>query len=91
MKLKIRIHDLDGENLKRYEALTRSLVRQYKISADIYQVQEVLEHGRLGIDGCLPVLEINGIFVSKGKTLTVELVEPFFQKLAAMHQSKLKE
>lgn len=84
MKLKIRIHDIDGDALNRAEALIRNLAREYRFNIDVCQVIEILEHGRLGIDGCLPVLEINEVYVSKGEVLSEETVAPFFKGLAAL-------
>lgn len=85
MKFVFRILDVDTNRLKDAEATIRRMVRKYGFSADIFQVQEVLEHGRLGIAGELPALEINGVIVSKNNLLNEEILGPLFEGLYAYY------
>lgn len=83
MKFVIRILDVDTHGLKHAEACLRRMVRMYGFSADIFQVQEILEHGRLGIAGQLPALEINGVIVCKNNKINEETLRPLFESLHA--------
>ena len=86
MKLTFRIHDVETDRLRRSEAAIRRLVREYGFTADVYQVQEILEHGRLGIAGDLPVLEINGVIALKRQSLNETSLRPLFEGLYAYQQ-----
>lgn len=86
MKLTFRIHDVETDRLRRSEAAIRRLVREYGFTADVYQVQEILEHGRLGIDGDLPALEINGVIAIKKQSLDEASLRPIFDGLYAYQQ-----
>ena len=86
MKLTFRIHGVESDQLKRSEAAIRRLIREYGLDADVYQVQEILEHGRLGIDGDLPALEINGVIAIKKQSLDEAVLRPLFEGLYAYQQ-----
>ena len=90
MKLTFRIHDVESDRLRRSEAAIRRLVREYGFTADIFQVQEILEHGRLGIAGDLPALEINGVIAIKGKPLDEATIRPLLGGLFA-YSKKITE
>mgnify|MGYP003967001985 FL=1 len=81
MQLIFRILDSDINRLKSTEATLLKLIRKYGFDADVYQVTEMLEHGRLGVADALPALEINDIVVSKGTPFTADTLGSLFEKL----------
>ena len=81
MRLVFRIFDSDISRLKTTEIKILSLIRKYKFDATVFQVTEMLEHGRYGVADALPALEINNIIVSKGTPLTPRKLDSIFQKL----------
>lgn len=83
MRLTFRILDSDINRLKSTEAILLKLIRKYGFDADVYQVTEMLEHGRKGVADALPALEINDIVVSKGTPFTVDKLDSLFEKLHA--------
>ncbi len=83
MRLIFRILDSDIHRLKTTEATLLKLIRRYGFDADVYQVTEMLEHGRLGVADALPALEINDIIVSKGTPFTTDNLGLLFEKLYA--------
>ena len=91
MRLVFRILDSDIYRLKSTENAVRSLIRRYGFDADVYQVAEMLEHGRLGLPNALPALEINDIIVSKETALSGETLRSIFEKLYALSVQEGKE
>jgi hypothetical protein len=91
MRLVFRIIDSEIDRLKETEIAVLSLIRKYGFDADVYQVAEMLEHGRLGLSNALPALEINDIVVSKGTPLTKDTLRSIFEKLYAFSIQKGKE
>ena len=91
MRLKFRILDSDINRLKSTEAILFRLIRRYGFDGDVYQVTEMLEHGRLGVADVLPALEINDIIVSKGTPLTKDTLSSLFEKLYALSVQEGKE
>lgn len=83
LRLIFRIMDSDINRIKSTEAELLKLIRTYGFDADVYQVTEMLEHGRLRVADALPALEINDIIVSKGTPLTSEHLGSLFEKLHA--------
>ena len=86
MRLIFRIMDSDIERLKDTEKEVLGLVRKHGFNADVYQVTEMLEHGRQGVADALPALEINNIIVSKGKPLKAEKLACVFEKLCYLER-----
>ena len=91
MRLIFRILDSDINRIKSTETALLKLIRRYGFDAEVYQVTEMLEHGRLGVADALPALEINNIVVSKGKAFTEESLRSIFEKLYALSVQEGKE
>ncbi len=81
MRLVFRVFDSDVNRLKTTEIEILGLIRKYKFDATVFQVTEMLEHGRRGVADALPALEINDIIVSKGTLLTPEKLKSIFLRL----------
>ena len=81
---RFRLHGLDMAELNRAEMVLRRLAKEFGLKIDVSKVNEVLEHGRMGIAGVLPVLEINGIVVQKNVSLTEDTLRPVFEGLSAI-------
>jgi len=83
MHLIFRILDLDVPRQKKAELNLQGLVRSYGINANIYLVHDFLEFGRLGVADKLPALELNGVIMSTGRTLTKAMFENICRRLAS--------
>ena len=83
MHLSFRVLDLDVLRLKAAELTLRRYVRAHGINADICLVHDFLELGRLGVADKLPALELNGVIVSAGRTLTEAMFECICRSLAS--------
>lgn len=70
--------------LNRAEVILRRLAREFSLEIEVSKVNEILEHGRMGIADVLPVLEINGIVVRKNASLEEQSMRPIFEGLAAI-------
>lgn len=70
--------------LNHAEVVLRRLAREFALEISVSKVNEILEHGRMGIAGVLPVLEINGIVVQKEASLTEDTLRPIFEGLSAI-------
>ena len=75
---------MDMIELNKAEETIRVLARQYGFEADVSKVNEILEHGRMGIGDALPALEINGTIVSVKTPLTVDKLRPIFEGLSSL-------
>ena len=84
MRLIFRVHGLDMPELNQAEEAIRRLARECGFEADVSKVNEILEHGRMGIGDALPVLEINGTIVSVKTPLTMDKLRPIFEKLSSL-------
>lgn len=84
MRFKFRIHGLDMKVLNRAEVTLRRLVRDFGFDAEICKVNEILEHGRMGISDALPVLEINGVVVTRKTPLTEETLHSICERLHSL-------
>jgi hypothetical protein len=81
---RFRLHGLDMAELNHAEVVLRRLAREFALEISVSKVNEILEHGRMGIAGVLPVLEINGIVVQKKASLTEDTLRPIFEGLSAI-------
>ena len=70
--------------LNHAEVLLRRLAREYGLEIEVSKINEILEHGRMGIADVLPVLEINGIVVQKNASLEEKTLRPVFEGLSAI-------
>ena len=75
--------------LNHAEMVLRRLSKEFGLKIDVSRVNEVLEHGRMGIADVLPVLEINGIVVQKKASLTENTLRPVFEGLSAIIKREL--
>jgi hypothetical protein len=75
--------------LNHAEVLLRRLAKEFALEIDVSKVNEILEHGRMGIAGILPVLEINGIVVQKKASLTEDTLRPVFEGLSTIIKQEL--
>ena len=75
--------------LNHAEMVLRRLAKEFGLNIDVSRVNEVLEHGRMGIADVLPVLEINGIVVQKKASLTENTLRPVFEGLSAIIKREL--
>ena len=85
-----RLHGLDMVELHHAEGILRRLAREYGLEIEVSKVNEILEHGRMGIADVLPVLEINGIVVQKDAFLTEHSLRPVFEGLSAIIKREMK-
>jgi hypothetical protein len=81
---RFRLHGLDMAELNHAEVVLRRLAREFALEISVSKVNEILEHGRMGIAGVLPVLEINDIVVQKKASLTEDTLRPIFEGLSAI-------
>lgn len=81
MRFKFRLHGLDMPVLNRAETILRRLSREFGFEAEIWKVNEILEHGRLGIQSTLPALEVNGIIVTRKTPLDEDNLRPICERL----------
>ena len=86
---RFRLHGLDMAELNHAEMVLRRLSKEFGLKIDVSRVNEVLEHGRMGIADVLPVLEINGIVVQKKASLTENTLRPVFEGLSAIIKREL--
>ena len=86
---RFRLHGLDMAELNNGEVQLRRLAKEFGLNIDVSKVNEVLEHGRMGIADVLPVLEINGIVVQKKASLTENTLRPVFEGLSAIIKREL--
>ena len=84
MLFRFRLHGLDMVELQHAEVILRRLAREYDLEIEVSKVNEILEHGRMGIADVLPVLEINGIVVQKNALLDEKTLRPVFEGLSAI-------
>ena len=84
MLFRFRLHGLDMAELNRAEVILRRLAREFAMEIEVSKVNEILEHGRMGIADVLPVLEINGIVVRKSASMTENTLRPVFEGLSAI-------
>ena len=84
MLFRFRLHGLDMAELNRAEVILRRLAREFAMEIEVSKVNEILEHGRMGIADVLPVLEINGIVVRKNASMTENTLRPVFEGLSAI-------
>ena len=84
MLFRFRLHGLDMAELNRAEVILRRLAREFAMEIEVSKVNEILEHGRMGIADVLPVLEINGIVVRKNTSMTENTLRPVFEGLSAI-------
>jgi hypothetical protein len=70
--------------LNHAEVILRRLAGEYGLEIEVSKVNEILEHGRMGIADVLPVLEINGIVVQKNASLAEDTLRPVFEGLSAI-------
>jgi glutamate formiminotransferase len=87
---RFRLHGLDMVELNHAEVLLRRLAREYGLEIEVSKVNEILEHGRMGIADVLPVMEINGIVVQKNASLTENTLRPVFEGLSAIMKREEK-
>jgi hypothetical protein len=81
MRFKFRLHDRDMPALTQAETILRRLSREFGFDVEIWKVNEGLEHGRMGVSGMLPALEINGIIVTRKTPLDEENLRQICKKL----------
>jgi glutamate formiminotransferase len=86
---RFRLHGLDMAELNHAEVLLRRLAREFALEIAVSKVNEILEHGRMGIADVLPVLEINGFVVQKKASLTEDTLRPVFEGLSAIIKREL--
>jgi glutamate formiminotransferase len=84
MLFRFRLHGLDMAELNQAEIILRRLAREYAMEVEVSKVNEILEHGRMGIADVLPVLEINGIVVQENSSLNENTLRPVFEGLSAI-------
>ena len=72
--------------LNQSELILLRLVKELGLDAEVFRVNEGLEHGRMGISEVLPVLEINGLIVTKKQTLNEETLRPICERLASLFE-----
>jgi glutamate formiminotransferase len=84
MLFRFRLHGLDMAELNQAEVILRRLAREYAMEVEVSKVNEILEHGRMGIADVLPVLEINGIVVQENSSLNENTLRPAFEGLSAI-------
>jgi hypothetical protein len=89
MHLVFRILDSDVHRLKEAESSTLHLIREYGLDGEVFQVAEMLEHGRLSVAEALPALEINGVIVSRKVVLTEGVLREIMEKLHD-HDTRVK-
>ena len=88
MRFKFRLHGRDMPALTRAETILRRLSREFGFDVEIWKVNEGLEHGRMGVTGMLPALEVNGIIVTKKTPLDEESLRPICEKLYSLYSGE---
>lgn len=78
----VRVLDLDAGRLMTLENRVKAALRKTGVSARISMVSDNLTITRSGLMDAVPVLEVNGIIVSRSKPLSPDDLVTYFKTLA---------
>lgn len=79
----IRVLDLDAGRLMIEEGVVKAALRKLHISAHVTMVADNLAIARQGLMGSVPIIEVDGVIVCKGKPLILTEVMDLFRRLLA--------
>lgn len=77
----IRVLDLDAGRLMVEEGVVKAAVRKLHLAARVTMVADNLAIARQGLMASVPIIEVDGVIVSKGKPIILAEVMELFGRI----------